>query len=109
MLASFGEISEDSLDPAQIDDVLRRAPAVRRAARHRPRGAGREPMIVGEVSENLNEVRVVQHHRCGHDPRGEHAHASGIEPPDDVLGQHRQTFLRLLVRREPNGQELQGL
>ena len=33
----------------------------------------------------------------------------GSSPPDDVLGQNRQTFLRLLVRREPDGQELQGL
>ena len=109
MLAAFGEVSEDSLGPAQIDDVLRRASAVRRAARHRPRRAGREAMIVGEVFEDLDDVRVGQHHPCSHDPRGEDAHASGIKPPDDVLGQDCQAFLRLLVRREPDGQERQGL
>ena len=106
--AAFGEISEDSLDPAQIDDVLRRASAVHDAARQRPRGPGRKAKIVGEVFEDLDEIRVGQHHRCSHHPAARTRMRRGSSPTD-VLGQDRQAFLRLLVRREPDCQELQGL
>jgi hypothetical protein len=66
-------------------------------------------MVVGQVFEDLDEVRMGQHHPCRHDPCGEHAHASGIEPSYDILCQNRQAFLRLLVGREPDSQELQRL
>src|SRR6478736_4867690 len=56
--ASFREVSENSLDPPQVDDVLGRTTAVHGTTRHRPRCAWCEAVIVAEEIEDLDKVLV---------------------------------------------------
>ena len=50
---------------------------------------------------HLGELGAVDHLVHRHDPGGELAQAAGGEAADEVLGEHRQALLGLLVAGQP--------
>ena len=100
---------EDAGDPAQVDRVLHRAAADDDPDGDGPRGPRRDRVVGAQRLEDVQEAGAVEHLADGDDPRREHPQASRVQPAGQVLGEHGEALLGLVVAGQADGQQRQGL
>jgi hypothetical protein len=107
--AALGERVEDAGDAAQVDRVLHRAAADDDPAGDGPRGSRRDPVPRPQRLEDVHETGPVEQLADGNNSAAEHAQPARVQPAGEVLGEHRQPLLGLVVTRQPDRQQFQGL
>ena len=106
---ALGEGIKDAADPTEVDRVLHRAAPHDDPDRDRPSSPRRDPVLAPEQLEDLQEGGAIEQLGDRDDPGGEHAETPRVQPAGQVLREHGETFLGLVVARQSDRQQLQGL
>src|SRR6478736_8377097 len=100
---------QQARDSTQVDRVLDEATPDDDPDDDGPRGARRDPIYGPQRFEDLQEAGTVEHLVDGQHPRCKHTQAPWIQSADDVLGEHGQALLGLVVSGQPDREQLQWL
>ena len=96
-------------DPPEVDRVLHRATPDDDPDGDGPSSPRRNPILGPKGFEDLQEVGAVEHLGDGDDPCREHAETPRVQSAGQVLREHGKAFLGLVVARQSDRQQLQGL
>ena len=108
-LLPSGEGVEDARDPTQVDRVLHRTAPDDDPDGDGPGGPRRYPVVGPQRLEDLQESGAVEHLADGDDPRREHAEAPRVQSAGQVLGEHGEALLGLVVAGQPDREQRQRL
>ena len=106
--AAGTDVGDDVAEAPQVHRVLRQAAGSEDAHGDRERLDPADP-VGDELLVHVRERRTVGHLVNRDDARGELAQPSRREPADEVLGEHGQALLGLVVAGESGAQESQRL
>ena len=102
--SSCAEVVHQVVQAPQVHRVLREAAGPEHAHGDRERLVGRDPGV-DESSVHLGELGPAEHLVHRDDASGELAEPARGQPADEVLGEHREALLGLLVTGQTAGQD----